>query len=360
MTDVGPWLRRSYEENYRLITTDRKLQSFMVGVFSFLLFTILCCENSLGYGRAPEYYAMADAMLSGAFDFRTMGTDLSPVTLLLLVPPKLFSPDAGIFCILFSVYGFAFYMLGGHFMLKYCRESGFSERDAYILLFVTFVCAFTDLTLGTGSFAATFAIISLWFFQRRNYVLSFGILALATATGYYPFILFPMFVIHAAGRKEMRTAIPGIGIYAVGALSTAAFLLWRSPLGSITDTQWFMMLAAVGLSFLFGMTVRERLETRMAALAAEIVLCVLMMVSYQEGLAFVWIAMLYPMTRMTSQPFRMQNVQYVSLAVFGLLALVCAHADYGFLPYLRTASILLFTVLLCVELWSATRADLEK
>ena len=356
MADIGTWIRKSYEENYRLITTDRKLQSFMVCVFSFLMFTILCCEYYIGYGRVAEYYSIAESVIAGTFNFQSMGLDISPITILLLVPLKLFSPDLGIYCILFSIYGFAFYMLGGHFILKYCRDSGFSEKDAYILLLITFVCAFTDLTIGTGPFASALVIIALWFYNRNNYLISFSVLALAIATGFYQMILFIILVI----RTNDHQALPGIIIGMIGGLLTLTFLFWRTPLDTVSTTAWFLLIAAAGLSVLYGLAVKHHPETRTAALAAEIVLCILMLVSYQQYTAFVWIAMLYPMTRMTSTPFQMQRIQYASLAILGLLALVCNHSDFEVFPYLRAAALLLFTVLLCWELWSVTRTDLEK
>ena len=53
--DLKEILEDSYRENYRLLTTDRMLQTFMVCVFTLLIAVILWCRFSSGFGDAEEY-----------------------------------------------------------------------------------------------------------------------------------------------------------------------------------------------------------------------------------------------------------------------------------------------------------------
>ena len=53
--DLKEKLEDSYRENYRLLTTDRMLQTFMVCVFALLIAVILWCRFSSGFGDAEEY-----------------------------------------------------------------------------------------------------------------------------------------------------------------------------------------------------------------------------------------------------------------------------------------------------------------
>ncbi|MBQ5483772.1 MAG: hypothetical protein IIT75_05410, partial [Candidatus Methanomethylophilus sp.] len=222
--DLKEKLEDSYRENYRLLTTDRMLQTFMVCVFALLIAVILWCRFSSGFGDAEEYYHVAERFLSGKFSYSELGTDLPPLTVLLLIPPKLFSYSPEVFCILFSLYGFAFFMLGGHFMLKSCRETGFSERDAYLLLLVTFLCSLSFLTVGTGPFCAAFVIMALWFYHVRSYTVSFVMLALAVMTGFYPVLLFIILLFVLLRSRRLTEARTGILLFFVICIA-----LWFFP-----------------------------------------------------------------------------------------------------------------------------------
>ena len=349
--NLKQWAKDAFDENYRLITTDRLLQAFMAGVFILLAAVIAGCQWFGDYLDAEEYYRIAGDMLSGTFDYASLGTDLTPVTLLLLIPPRLLSWNADVFCVLFSLYGFAFYMLGGHFTLKSCRATGYSERDAYLLLLMFFLCSLSFMTLSTGPFAAAFTIMALWFFHIRSYTVSFIMLALATMSGFYPVMLFLILLVYMGRRGTLGDARAGIVIYL--ALCTVLWFFPLHPFGEVPFItldghadpacclgwlySWIgwmpsassMFGSAIGytaglvLVFTYR-TGRDGHTLRTPALLLSVALGLSMfLMPVYSPMQYIWVAMLFPMTQMVSEPYRWQKLAYVTLAAFSVMSLVC-------------------------------------
>ena len=374
-------IEESYRENCRLITTDRMLQTFMVCVFALLIAVILWCRFSSGFGDAEEYYHVAERFLEGKFSYSELGTDLPPLTVLLLIPPKLFSYSTGVFCILFSLYGFAFFMLGGHFMLKSCRETGYSERDAYILLLVTFLCSLSFLTVGTGPFCAAFVIMSLWFYHGRNYTVSFVMLALAVMTGFYPAVLFLIFLLILVRRNELGQAGLGVLLFfvicaALWFFPTHAFgeipfitlpdrMEYSSTLGWLcswlggypsASSQFGTVIGVTGVLALLSAIQVKRTETSMRAPALILMTCLcfaVLLFPVGNPLQYIWIAMLFPMTQMTSVPFKKQRWSYAAFILFSIASLVCGFGQMEgialeLVSLVRTVGLI---AILCLIVW---------
>lgn len=374
--NLKAWLKPMIDENVRLITTDHDLQKFMVGAFSLLATIMLYCTYLGDFAQAETYYHAADMMLSGYFDYRELGIDLSPLTTLLLIPPRLFSPNPTVFCYLFSLYGFAFYMLGGHFMLKSCRETGFSQRSAYILLFLFFISAFSGMTLSTGPIAVAFVIMSLWFYHIRKYSVSLMILALAVMSGFFPILLLIIYLIDLGKRKELSQARYGILAF----IAVCAVLLVIPMNYGLNMTEYAPSLSLMGvLNSWFGVAVHtpvliagalivalgliipaafniphERPDMRSSALILElglIILCILCPIDGMVG--FIWIVMLFPMTQMTGKPYSGQRETYAVLSVLCILTFL-AHSELvpsGIPSELVTIMIAATMVILAVNLF---------
>jgi hypothetical protein len=356
--DLRKILEDSYRENYRLLTTDKKLQTFMICVFALLLATILWCWFFSGFGDAESYYQVADRFLSGRYSYSELGTDLPPLTVLLLIPPKLFSWSVEAYCVLFSLYGFAFYMLGGHFMLKSCRATGYSERDAYILLLITFLCALSSLTVGTGPFCAAFVIMSLWFYHVRSYTVSFIMLALAVMTGFYPILLFIILLFVLLRSRRLTEARIGILLFFVICIALwffpthtfgeipfitlpdvadrASVLGWLYGLAGYFPSPDTLMGSVFGIvsvwSLIYGLQIR-RAEMSMRAPALVLFFGLgfaVFMFPVGTPVQYIWVAMLFPMTQMTSAPYRRQGLAYIMLGLFSITSLICGFGQlYG-------------------------------
>ena len=376
-------LEDSYRENYRLITTDRMLQTFMVCVFSLLVAVIVWCWLFSGFGDAEEYYLVAERFLSGRFSYEGLGTDLPPLSVLLLIPPKLFSYSSEVFCVLFSLYGFAFFMLGGHFMLKSCRETGYSERDAYIVLLVTFLCSLSFLTVGTGSFCAAFVIMSLWFYHVRNYTVSFIMLALAVMTGFYPVVLFIILLIVLLRSRRLTEARLGILLFFLICvalwffpthdLGEIPFITLPDEAGYDSCLGWLYSLldwhpsadsqfgTVIGITCVFALVSavqirRSELSMNAPALVLATALCLaLILFPVFTPMQYVWIAMLFPMTQMTSATFVRQKWTYAAFGVFSVASLICGFGQLEGTPFdavslVRTAGLVAFMYLMVWEM----------
>lgn len=379
------FIKPMIDENVRLITTDKMLQKFMIGVFVLLTTIILYCKF-FGDFRGTEYlFHVAEDMLSGEFSYSDLGINLPPLTVLLLIPPMIFSPTELVYCVLFSIYGFAFYMLGGHFMLKSCRETGFSEKDAYVLLFMFFACTLSFMTLSTGPIAPAFVIISLWFFHRKQYLLSFPALALATMSGFYPILLFAVFVTFLVIRGCVKDAVPGIIAYIVICAVFLFFPTWSgtAPYFDLPEFatygtylgdfyKWFdikvhsnvIVLCSFILAGVFLVCSSIRLKHRPlgmyeTALIFEIALVILLMLSPVYSPMYpIWIMMLFPMTQMTGKKYKGQKNTYLALAGFCVMTLVCdtlltqTDSLYEISSLVRTAILAVFGICLARELKS--------
>jgi len=376
--DLRKMLEDSYRENYRLLTTDKKLQTFMICVFALLFATILWCWFFSGFGNAEAYYQVADRFLSGRFSYSELGTDLPPLTVLLLIPPKLFSWSVEAYCVLFSLYGFAFYMLGGHFMLKSCRATGYSERDAYILLLITFLCALSFLTVGTGPFCAAFVIMSLWFYHVRSYTVSFIMLALAVMTGFYPVLLFIILLFVLLRSRRLTEARTGILLFFVICIALwffpthtfgeipfitlpdvadrASVLGWLYRLAGYFPSSDTLMGSVFGIvsvwSLIYGLQIR-RAEMSMRAPALVLFFGLgfaVFMFPVGTPVQYIWVAMLFPMTQMTSAPYRRQRLAYIMLGLFSITSLICGFGQldgpaFDIAGAVRAVSLFALTVL---------------
>ncbi|MCQ2079266.1 MAG: hypothetical protein MJZ38_04335 [archaeon] len=343
--DLKAWMQPIIENNVHLITTDRDLQTFMVGAFSLLITIVLYCTYCNDFGQAEVCFHAADLMLSGTFDYPSLGVDLQPLTVLLLLPPRLFSPDPTVYRYLFSLYGFAFYMLGGHFMLKSCRETGYSQRDAYILLFIFFLCAFSWMTLSTGPVAIAFTIMSLWFFHIGRYNTSMVVLALATMTGFFPVLLAIVYIVCLLRRREFIRSVAGWLAYACictlllffplnNPFAMAEYALSPSLMGllhvwfGVDVHSWILVIGALLLSICIVVPgawriSQERPHMRGYALLLELGLIILILLSPEYSpMQFIWIVMLFPMTQMTGHPFKGQKITYLVLTAFCGLSLI--------------------------------------
>lgn len=238
------FLKPMVDENVRLITTDHDLQKFMLCVFPLLFATIWASSTYLGFVDVERYWNITESLLQGNLD-----TTVPPLVEYLFLGPRLISPDLQTYRIVFSVYGFAWYMLGGHFMLKLCRETESSQRRAYVILLIVFACLLNDLTCGYGGISVAFVIMAFWFFEIRNYPVCFAVMGLATmAEPHFVAVAIPMMLMSErvtgnlviylgtclilsvpyiiAGSFEFLNAVQ---IVSVSAICLLISLLWKRP-----------------------------------------------------------------------------------------------------------------------------------
>ena len=330
---VGSAIKAEYKECVQLITTDRKLQSFMLCVFSILALVIYCGFNGLGFGPAASYYQLSEEFLSGNWDYDTYGMNLPPLVIPVLLIIKILSPDYDAFCVLLSLSGFAFYMLGGHFLLKMCRETGYPEKDAFLLLLLMFVCTLTALTTGIATISVSLVVISLWLYRRGRIFLSFAFLALATWTGFYPALLFIAIFFMRLRRRELKVSSSGIIMYVLMCIPLLLLIphLHLSEMASyescrtwISDQAIETLAGSVGtgatLCLIFSICVRR--EVSDARPLALILLISVLMLSwfypYNDDYWTVTIFMLYILSRMGSAPGPIRNRGYVVITIYGL------------------------------------------
>lgn len=376
-------IKDSIDENTRRITTDRNLQTFMLGAFLLLIAILVYCTYYGSLDGSEECFRLADRMLSGNFDYNELGREYLPLTMLLLIPPRLFSPTPEVYSYLFSLYGFAFYMLGGHFLLKSCRRTGYSEKDAYALLFLIFLCSLSFMLLNTGVIAASLVILSLWFFHGKNYTLSFTLLALATMSGLYPAMLFITYLIFIIKEKGVHKAVFGIMAYLVICL----FLICV-PYNGLTEDPFFFLdsghegsyMSALYDALDLGLSGKDSLALGILVSATVLVLTVLtvhpgkhtmrnpalvfaaavipvfLICDVYTDMYYVWIAMLFPMTQMTKGSFEERKTGYLVFIVFSVSTLLCDHTLTGsawdITSVVRTASLL--------AVWVFVLSDIRK
>ena len=370
MMSLKSSLKTEYAECVHLITTDKKLQSFMLCVFSILALVIYSGFDWLGFGPAPSYYLMADQFLGGNWDYDTYGMNLPPLVIPILLLIKILSLNYDVFCILLSLSGFAFYMLGGHFLLKLCRETGYPEKDAYLLLILLFVFTLSGLTTGIASISASFVIISMWLYRREHITLSFTFLALATWAGYYPVLLFLAIFFIRLRRRELKTACREIVGYILVSLPLLLMLMHLhldevpSVLSYFGTQQLFgikqntitMIALAAGYSavlcILASITMRREVSDirEYALILLLTILFITILYPYGDRFWTVTIFMIFILSRMGSEPGVLRQREYATLIILGACALICDHlfADMEMVCAAVTVFSLIVTVVLLV------------
>ncbi len=337
IVEIKAWIKKSVEENIWRITSDRPLQCFMASAFSLLLATLILGTTKGYFDAADTCYGLLKSLFSGR--------DISLLpNVLFLIPPYLFSPDQNTFRYLFSLYNFAFYMLGGHFILKCCRLTGYSEKDAYALLFVMFLCAPHAMLQSTGPIAATLVILSIWFFQEKSYIISFTLLALATASGIYPALLFMIYLVLAKDGQNRRDGILGPSAYLsiciafilipkIGICQTDLTVIGRSAsylsvlgfdLDMIPSLIAGLAIGLVALSWVIYKTDgRKGTIQDVACLLWTVLVPILLLNTAHTDSFFVWIAMLFPMTQMSKERSTYILPAYGMFVLFCLLSGIC-------------------------------------
>ena len=362
-------LKDEYAECVRLITTDRKLQSFMLCVFSILALVIYSGFDWLGFGPAASYYLLADQFLGGNWDYDGYGMNLPPLVIPILMLIKSLSQDYNVFCVLLSLSGFAFYMLGGHFLLKLCRETGYPEKDAFLLLLLLFAFSLTNLTTGIATISASFVIISMWLYRREHISLSFIFLALATWAGYYPILLFLSIFFIRLRRRELKAAGREIVGYVLVCLPLLLMILHLHLEDVTAVTAYLGGMQAFGFSpygtyssllctVMFGTAVcvlitlcmkREFSDIREFTLILLISLLFLsIFYPYGDRFLMVTVFMTFILTRMGSEPGKLRMQEYITLIVLGACCFACDYlfADIEVLCAVLSAICLVATVVL--------------
>lgn len=232
-------------------------------------------------------------------------------------------------------------------MLKSCRRMGYSEKDAYVLLFIIFLCSLQSMLQSTGPVAASLTILSLWFFGEKSYCISFTLLALATVSGIYPALLFVIFLIlsreSGSSRDRSLGAMIYLGICAVFVL-TPHFGMVRSDLLLIGEDSPYLSViydrlniaidgsASVAAGLLVGMIAfgaafrRTRPDNTMrdaACLLWTVLVPCLLLSTVHTASFFVWITMLFPMTLMGKTRSMYLPPAYGMFALFYILSGVC-------------------------------------
>jgi hypothetical protein len=296
------------------------------------------------------------------------------IPILLLI--KILSPNYDVFCVLLSLSGFAFYMLGGHFLLKLCRETGYPEKDAYLLLILLFVFTLSGLTTGIASISASFVIISMWLYRREHITLSFVFLALATWAGYYPFLLFLTIFFIRLRRRELKTACREIVGYVLVSLPLLLMLM-HLHLDEVPSA-----LSYFGTRHLFDINQNAITMIALAAMYST-VLCILVSITMRREvsdireytlillLTILFITILYPygdrfwtvtvfmifiLSRMGSEPGVLRQREYATLIILGACVLICDHlvADMEMV----CAAVTIFSLIVTVVLLTLIRSEL--
>ena len=336
-------LKAEYAECVRLITTDRKLQSFMLCVFSMLALVIFFGFGRLGFGPAESYYLLSDRFLGGDWDYDAYGMNLPPLVIPILLLIKSLSPDYDVFCVLLSLSGFAFYMLGGHFLLKLCRETGYPEKNAFLLLLLMFLCTLTGLTTGIATISASLIVISMWLYRRDRIGWSFAFLALATWAGFYPVLLFLTIFFIRLRRRELKSSAAPIVAYILAglpllllvphmdlsdAISLDASIGWlrdaTSYSGSAVEGLLISIMWGTVLCILLSISVRREVSGIRAPVL--LLLVTLFFISlwypYSDDFFTVTVFMLFILSRMGSDAGRISTYMYASLAIYGFAELI--------------------------------------
>lgn len=367
-------LKAEYAECVRLITTDRKLQSFMLCVFSMLALVIFFGFGRLGFGSAESYYLLSDRFLGGDWDYDAYGMNLPPLVIPNLLLIKSLSPDYDVFCVLLSLSGFAFYMLGGHFLLKLCRETGYPEKNAFLLLLLMFLCTLTGLTTGIATISASLIVISMWLYRRDRIGWSFAFLALATWAGFYPVLLFLTIFFIRLRRRELKSSAAPIVAYILAclplllliphmdlsdAISLDASIGWlrdaTSYSGSAVESLLISILWSTILCILLSISVRREVSGIRAPVL--LLLVTLFFISlwypYSDDFFTVTVFMLFILSRMGSDAGRISTYMYASLAIYGFAELINDFViETGCLAYSIVSAVSLATLTVTIVLLS--------
>jgi len=212
-----------FEPLTRWKKTDREQQMlFSFVAIMILLMVVILAVTAIQcrWSDLNNYYSNAGDVLHGLIPYSEMKFEYPPLALVFMIVPRLIAEDLQGFYYASALLSYLFFVIGIFFMLKIADEVEQPRSRIYVMALGTLLFTNIFIVARNDVYPTVMVIISIWFYLRKSYGLSFAMMALGTMTKIYPVILIPVLLIPFLAKKDWRNAAKYLGISA-----TVCFLI---------------------------------------------------------------------------------------------------------------------------------------
>ena len=174
------------------------------------VFFIYYVNDSGRWYDVLNYFDQMNLLFAGEMPYRDFMFEYPPFSMVFMAIPRLFTSDSHIYCIIYSILTFIFFIIGMIYISKISKMYNLTKTN--MMVFVAFTLIFANIFLLTryDIFPTTMCIVALYYYLQKKYCISWLIISLAVMTKLFPIFIIPFLLIPFLLRKDWYGAVKGI------------------------------------------------------------------------------------------------------------------------------------------------------
>lgn len=172
-----------------------------------------------------RYWKNAEPIFNG----EPFSLEYPPFSLVFILIPRLFGWTAEAYEVFYVIEVFVFMVIGLIYTDKLAEHFGKDRKNAMLAYSVLTVLLLEFVTDRYDIFPAVIVLMAIYYFVKEKYPLAFALVAIGMLTKLYPAMLFPIFFLIFAARKEWNEALKGTLVFGVTTLAVVLPIMIVDP-----------------------------------------------------------------------------------------------------------------------------------
>ena len=172
-----------------------------------------------------RYWKNAEPIFNG----EPFSLEYPPFSLVFILIPRLFGWTAEAYEVFYVIEVFVFMVIGLIYTDKLAEHFGKDRKNAMLAYSVLTVLMLEFVTDRYDIFPAVIVMMAIYYFVKEKYPLAFALVAIGMLTKLYPAMLFPIFFLIFAARKEWNEALKGTLVFGVTTLAVVLPIMIVDP-----------------------------------------------------------------------------------------------------------------------------------
>jgi len=199
-----------WKSAHAFLASKMDIRTFFVISLIFAVFLVYIVSISNRWYDVINYFGQMNQLFAGQMPYRDFMFEYPPFSMVFMAIPRLFTSNEYIYCILYSVLTFVFFIVGVIYISKISRL--YNQTKTNMIVFAAFTLIFANIFLLTryDIFPTTMCIIALYCYLQKRYALSWFVLSLAVMTKLFPVFIGPFLLIPLLLKKDWSGAAKGV------------------------------------------------------------------------------------------------------------------------------------------------------
>ena len=172
-----------------------------------------------------RYWKNAEPIFNG----EPFSLEYPPFSLVFILIPRLFGWTAEAYEVFYVIEVFVFMVIGLIYTDKLAEHFGKDRKNAMLAYSALTVLLLEFVTDRYDIFPAVIVLMAIYYFVKEKYPLAFALVAIGMLTKLYPAMLFPIFFLIFAARKEWNEALKGTLVFGVTTLAVVLPIMIVDP-----------------------------------------------------------------------------------------------------------------------------------